>query len=158
MKKVSIKCFCKKTTAEFRLVKGFTRNVVDVLWCPFCSDRASGNALMINVTDVPELVGVWAIKYNQVVLKEADPKFRNQDDYYIGLFKSGKAMLAGVGIRVPKYRMLGMRRHFSETEVNKYLSGPDYVMIRKDGKPHKLPKDKRKGGEESYRPFKGYKS
>jgi len=37
------------------------------------------------------------------------------------------------------------------------LSGPDREMIKKGGKPWKLPKKKRKGPKESYRPFSGYK-
>lgn len=35
------------------------------------------------------------------------------------------------------------------------LSGPDREMIKKDGLPWKLPKKKRKGPKESYRPFSG---
>ena len=37
------------------------------------------------------------------------------------------------------------------------LTGQEGVMIETGGKPTKLPKDKRKGAKESYRPFSGYK-
>jgi len=37
------------------------------------------------------------------------------------------------------------------------LSGPNREMLKKDGYPYKLPKKKRKGPKESYRPFSGYK-
>ena len=160
MTKFSKKCFCKKSTAEIKLAKGFKRGAIDIVWCPFCANRASAQALLINVTHVPEMLGIWAIKYNPAVLKEVDKDFLNKEDYYIKLFKSGKCTLAGFALesKKPKYRILGMRQNLAELNMKQYLSGPDYLMTRTSEKPHKLPKDARSSPEESYSKFKGYKS
>lgn len=139
---------------------GLSRNAVDVCWCPLCSERASASALLIHVLGVKDMVGLWAIKYNKVFLKERDNEFEDSEDYYRNLFESGRCALARLAgkAKEPRYLIHGLKNRFSKEDMYRFLSGPDYSMIRDDGRPHKFPKDVRSGPRESYRPFKGYKS
>lgn len=153
------KCFCQKTKVEFRSDEKFDENVVDVLYCPSCVDRASGNALIVRVTGIPEMLGLWGINFNEVVLKEADKNFKDNDDYFVDLFTGGRCTFEAVWKKrkKPTYEIVGIKRGASKLKQEADLSGPDYLTIRKDGKPVRLPKKTWTRGEESGPRQSGYK-
>ncbi len=153
------KCFCQKTKVEFHCDEKFNEDVVDILYCPLCSDRASGDSLLMRVTGIPEMAGIWGIKFNPTVLKEVDQKFRDSDAYYENLFRDGQCVFKKIWQKrkKPTYEIVGIKNSVSKLKMEEPLSGPDYLTIRKDGKPVKLPKKIWTRGEESGPRQSGYK-
>ena len=147
MPKFTKKCFCQKTEVEFHHDENLNENAVDILYCPSCSDRASEDSLLVQVIGIPEMMGVWGIKYNPAVLKEADTEFKDSDAYYESLFRDGRCVFEKVWKKrkKPTYEIVGVKSGVSKLEMEESLSGPDYLMIRKDGKPTKLPKKRGRG-------------
>lgn len=153
------KCFCQKTITKFYCFKNFNEDVVDIFYCPLCSDRASTDSLLVRIIDIPKMAGVWAIKYNSAVLKEIDPKFEDSDSYYENLFRDGYCTFEAVWKKrkKPTYEIIGIKIGRDKIKQESTLSGPDYLTIRKDGKPVKLPKKAWTRGEESGPRQSGYK-
>ena len=91
MKTFIRQCFCKSNGVEFVCEDKFDASSIDLLYCPKCSDRAELGSLILDLEEVYEqTIGIWAIKFNDSVLKEQDEDFRDQDEYYKDLFRSGK--------------------------------------------------------------------
>jgi len=153
------KCFCKKNKIKFHADKNLDEEAVDVLYCPFCVDRASDEAFIVHVTGIPEMIGLWAIWYNKSYLKEADKNFRNEDDYFMDLFASGRCVFGAIWKKrkKPAYEIVGIKSGVLKLKIEELLSGPDYLMIRKDGKPVKLPGKTWTRGEKSPMRQSGYK-
>jgi len=152
------KCFCQKREVKFYCDKKFNENVVDILYCPDCVDRASADALIIRISGIKEMIGLWGIKFNPTVLAEIDSKFKDNGDYYENLFQSGRCVFEKVWKRKkPTYEIVGIKSDTKKLRQEESLSGPDYLMIRKDGKPTKLPKKTWTRGEESPPRQSGYK-
>lgn len=150
------KCFCNKKEINLRLGKGFTEDVIDILYCPDCLDQAGPETLVINVLRSPGNIGLWGIKFNKVVLKEQDPdEYIDKYLYFAGVFIMQKCIFdfipKDVKIRSP-YRILG---YFGDIpEGYEYLSGQDILMMA-NGKPIKFPKKTRSGPLESYKKASG---
>lgn len=67
----------------------FGENVVTALYCPKCTDRAPGNALIFDLCEPGEVAGTWAVEYNPGMLKHLDTNFHDDDGYYLSLLISG---------------------------------------------------------------------
>ena len=147
-------CFCKKESVNF--VCDFSENVVDEVYCPNCSDRASDDSLLIKITAIPGMMGIWGIRYNKVVLKDLDSNFKDDEEYLIKVFEK-KCSFEKIPRRTSQafYEIVGLKGNLSHHKGEDALSGPDKKMIEKGGKPTKLPKKTRSGPEESYTPFSG---
>jgi hypothetical protein len=152
-------CFCKKSKVEFHCDEKFSEGAVDILYCPFCSDRASEDSLLVQVTGIPEMMGIWGIRYNPAVLKVIDSEFEDSDAHYESLFRSGRCVFEKIWKKrkKPTYEIIGIKSGISKLKQEVDLSGPDYLMIRKDGKPVRLPKKTWTRGEESGPRQSGYK-
>jgi hypothetical protein len=157
--KFTKKCFCQKNEIEFYCDENLNEDAVDILYCPACSDRAPEDSLLVQVTGIPETLGIWGIKYNPAVLKEVDSEFEDSDAYYESLFRNGRCVFEKIWKKrkKPTYEIVGIKSGISKLKQEADLSGPDYLTIRKDGKPVKLPKKTRSSPEESYMPQSGYK-
>lgn len=157
MKKIVKECYCKKEKIKFRCQdRLYHADVVDLLYCPTCVDRASQDTLILEIIK-KDKSGLWGIKYNSLILREKDKKnFKDNEKYYIDLFESGKCIFDFISQKTKKglYRIIGFK-NLPELEGSEVLSGPDKTMIKKGGKPTKLPKKTRSGPEESYIPFSG---
>ena len=91
MKNFIRQCFCKSNGAEFVCEDKFDASSIDILYCPKCSDRAELGSLILDLKEAFEMpIGIWAIKFNKSVLKEQDDDFKDEDEYYKDLFKSGE--------------------------------------------------------------------
>lgn len=152
-------CFCQKSEVKFHVDENLNKNVVDILYCPVCVDRASGDALIVRVTDIPGMIGLWGINFNEAVLKDIDENFRDSDNYFENLFASGRCTFEAVWKKrkKPTYEIIGIKSSFSKLKIEESLSGPDYLTIRKDGKPVRLPGKTWTRGEESGPRQSGYK-
>jgi hypothetical protein len=80
-------CFCGKRTVEFR--SEFKGDVVSMLYCPDCVDRAPSDAIIFELCEPGDYAGIWAMLYNKGELKRLDEHFRDNDAYYLSLLISG---------------------------------------------------------------------
>lgn len=151
-------CFCKKESVNFSCRPEFNENAITNLYCPECSEQASNGALLVKITAIPGMIGIWGIDFNKEVLKKIDPDFKDDEDYLENVFEK-KCSFEKIPKRTSQafYEILGIKSNLKHHKGEDTLSGPDRKMIQKGGKPTKLPKDVRSGPEESYRPFSGYK-
>lgn len=152
MTRFTITCFCRKTNLKFRSLANYSAEIITRLYCPKCVDRAPEEALLIRVFKTPKNDGLYALDWNQGVLKYLDPKFRDQESWYANFFGKKKLIFDFLPNKKPErfYEIVGQKKDFALQELTTYKR-------LESEKPTKLPKKKRKGPKESYRPFFGYK-
>lgn len=80
-------CLCKKRTLDFS--SQFESDTVAALFCPDCVERAPSDALVFELCEPGQFMGLWGVRYNRGELKRLDPWYRDSDDYYLSLLISG---------------------------------------------------------------------
>lgn len=132
-------CYCTKQTLEFK--SEFEGDTVTKIYCPTCSSRAPGNAVMFQLCEPGEYFGMWGVEYNKAELEKFDNHFRDTDDYYTSLLISG---VCGPVI-ANDYTTGGLCRIFGMKH------GPDMANAEKDlpqfeeDIAHDKPKPKKRG-------------
>jgi hypothetical protein len=152
MTRFTITCFCKKSNIRFRSPAGFGAEIIARVFCPFCCDRAPEEALFIRVEGMPRKTGLYAIDWNQGVLKYMAPDFHDHEHWYRDFFGKKKLIFDFIPPKSKKalYEIVGLKEEVDFTEVPSGERGWAE-------KPSQLPGKKRKGPKESYRPFSNYK-
>lgn len=152
MTKFTITCFCKKSNIKFRSANNYGASIIARVYCPHCSKRAPEEALFIKVNGVPKKDGIYAIDWNQGILKYMAPGFHDHEHWYRDFFGKKKLIFDFIPAKSkqPLHEIIGLKEEVDFTEL------PQKERALGE-KPVKLPKKKRKGAKESYRPFSGYK-
>lgn len=83
------RCFCREQDVPFRAEARFDEHAVANVFCPRCSDRAPGEALMVAVVGIPGWSGIYGIDWNQDSLREKDPSFKDTEAYFTRLSARG---------------------------------------------------------------------
>ncbi len=129
MNKFTITCFCKKSNVKFRSPAGYGAEIIARLYCPFCSDRAPEEALFIEVNGVPKKNGLYAIAWNQGVLKYMEPDFHDQELWYRHFFGKKKLIFDFIPpqnghTKKSLYEIIGIKEEvdFTELPENKRLT------------------------------------
>ena len=123
------KCFCKKTEEKFVSNLELGGSSVTQFFCPDCSNRASDDAMLFEVEDVPGHLGVYAVTWNGAELKRMDSNFRDEEDYYEDLLISGAVTLKCLADEEKIPVIWGKK---SEDEVLDALGGKSYLLGDED--------------------------
>lgn len=150
-KTFSVYCHCTDHRITFRVDQDLDHNIVTELYCPDCLDEAPEDTVIIEMTGIDQLVGLWGVTFNRYVLEALDKNYDDSDQYLADLFNQERINFDLVPPGNKNfYKIISVKKGHPG---GKALSGPDRQMMKHGPKPSKLPKDKLTRPNESPRPL-----